>query len=172
MKSGELALALGIDKGTLYKWTAIPGIAKHLSPGALGQDGATQRVYNEGDVLVVNTVRHLRSSGTTNWEEIASILDAGTRVGEFPQNAISTDPRVVPMPQAKQAADMLVMQEQRDAALAKVEEYRQLVADYQQKVEALQELRRTEHSDLYKQIGALEAEVRMLKERLARFEDK
>jgi transketolase len=71
----------------------------------------------ESDVLVLNTVRMMRAKGIDDWDEIHDVLESGHREQEFPQNAIVTDMRTIPIMQAKQAADYAVIVHERDAAL-------------------------------------------------------
>jgi DNA-binding transcriptional MerR regulator len=135
MKTGEAAKILGIDKATIYNWTAHPLLERFFSLEAKSKIAGTQRLLTESDVLVLNTIRTLRGSGKNDWGEIAAVLESGHRVQEFPQNAISSDPRVIPLPQAKQAAEVLAMRTERDAALQRVDELERRLADAQRQLD-------------------------------------
>ncbi len=117
MRTGELAKTLGVSDQTLINWMSRPEISKFMSESALAQGGNTQRIYLESDVLILNTVRMMRAKGVDNWDEIRDLLDSGYREQEYPQNAIVTDNRTIPMLQAKQAADYAVVVHERDAAI-------------------------------------------------------
>jgi DNA-binding transcriptional MerR regulator len=117
MKTGELAKILGVSDQTLLNWMSRSEISPFMSEAALAQGGSTQRLYLESDVLVLNTIRMMRAKGVDNWDEIRDFLESGQREQEFPQNAIVTDMRTIPILQAKQAADYAVLVHERDAAL-------------------------------------------------------
>lgn len=130
MKTGEAAKLLGVDVSTVRNWIHHPLFEQYFSESARHQHGGTQRILTESDILVLNTIRHRRASGA-EWSVIQEFLETGRRVQEFPANAISVDPRLIPIPQAEQAARTLAMVAERDAALAKVNE----LADKLERVE-------------------------------------
>jgi len=187
MKTGEAAKIMGVDRSTLLDWINIRGLDRFFSTGARGTDGSMHRILNDADLLVLNTIRGCRSQNM-DWEEIEAHLETGEREQSFPQNAISVDPRTIPLPQAEASARALATMRERDAALARVdelsgeiEELRSTVERMQQEKEALLQrtqqekeaavqklqsekdaVRKTlfrEMADLYKQIGRLEGEL-------------
>jgi DNA-binding transcriptional MerR regulator len=162
MRTGEAVKKLGIDKGTFYNWAANDLIRPYLSPGALGEEGTSQRIINDQDLLVLNTIRYMRfDQKNEDWEEIAAFLASGQRIEQFPQGLIASDPRVVSVPHAQQAAELMVARAERDAAIERVEELQQRIQSLEgDKKELLQEVR-----ELYKQVGKLEGVIEMLKER-------
>lgn len=123
MKAGELAVALGVSRDTLYAWVKRPELARYFSSGAVGEGGSAHRVFSENDVAILSTINHLRyTEKVTDWEAIAAYLDSGQRFTEFPQNAISADPRTIPIQQAEQSAKAMATLAERDAALLRVRE--------------------------------------------------
>ena len=158
MRSGELAKLLNVSDQTLINWMSRPEIRPFLSESAVGESGNTQRIYTESDVLVLNTVRILRAKGIQNWDEIQKKLDDGEREQEFPQNAIVTDNRTIPMPQARQAAEYAVAIEQLNAALKRASDLEVLLAESKQEKAVLQEKIYT----LLREIGNLEGVVKYL----------
>jgi DNA-binding transcriptional MerR regulator len=179
MKTGELAKLLGVSDQTLINWMSRPEIKPFMSEAALGEGGNTQRIYTESDVLVLNTVRMLRTVGSQDWNEIQKELEQGRREQEFPQNAIITDTRTIPMPQAKQAADYAVVVYERDSAreLAKelkaqleeaVQRARELEDKYQEKVQQLDDKYQEKVQQLIEQHKQEESEIREKYEKLLR----
>jgi DNA-binding transcriptional MerR regulator len=186
VKTGEAAMAMGIDVGTVRNWIDNQHLSAFFSDGAKGVAGNPHRVLNESDVLVLNTIRHLRATAMTEWGDIAQKLESGFRVQEFPQNAISTDLRTIPIPQAEQAAKYLATVAERDAALAKVgelEEYvnqlRQQIAQKETDIRELQEQRLRDQRELQEQrmkdqrdIGRLQMQVEMLQKQIDELRNK
>jgi DNA-binding transcriptional MerR regulator len=162
MRSGELAKLLNVSDQTLINWMSRPEIRPFLSDSAIGESGNTQRIYTESDVLVLNTVRILRAKGIQNWDEIQKKLDDGEREQEFPQNAIVTDNRTIPMPQARQAAEYAVAIEQLNAALKRASDLEVLLAESKQEKAVLQEKIYT----LLREIGNLEGVVKYLENKM------
>jgi DNA-binding transcriptional MerR regulator len=162
MRSGELAKLLNVSDQTLINWMSRPEIRPFLSDSAAGESGNTQRIYTESDVLVLNTVRILRAKGIQNWDEIQKKLDDGEREQEFPQNAIVTDNRTIPMPQARQAAEYAVAIEQLNAAIKRASDLEVLLAESKQEKAVLQEKIYT----LLREIGNLEGVVKYLESKM------
>ncbi len=87
MRIGKACKALGgIDNDTIKNWIERPELAKFFSSTAHG-DGRTQREISESDLIILNTVRSLRVTGTSDWVEIAARLDGGYRDAELPMEA-------------------------------------------------------------------------------------
>jgi len=155
MRTGELAKLLNVSDQTLLNWMSRPEIRPYLSETALGEGGNTQRIYTESDVLVLNTIRMLRAKGIQDWEEIQKKLEAGEREQEFPQNALVTDSRTIPLPQAKQAAEYAVALQQLNAALSKVAELEIRLAEAKHEKAELQE----KYEKLLIRVGRLEGAI-------------
>jgi DNA-binding transcriptional MerR regulator len=162
MRSGELAKLLNVSDQTLINWMSRPEIRPFLSDTAVGESGNTQRIYTESDVLVLNTVRILRAKGIQNWDEIQKKLDSGEREQEFPQNAIVTDNRTIPMPQARQAAEYAVAIEQLNASIKRANDLEALLNESKQEKAVLQEKIYT----LLREIGQLEGVVKYLEDKM------
>lgn len=130
MKTGEAAKILGVDRTTIINWIEHRGLEHFFSNSAAGRDGGTQRTLTESDLVVLNTIRALRSVNS-DWREIARLLESGQRETEVPQNAASTDTRTVPVQQAEQSARAMATLAERDAALAQVNDLRAEVHELQ-----------------------------------------
>lgn len=139
MKTGEIAKILGLDVSTVRKWIDTSNFSRFFSPSARGEHGNAHRFLTESDVLVLNTIRTLRTRDHADWDAIVAYLDSGQREQEFPENAISVDIRTIPVPQAEQAARTLAMMAERDAALQKVNELNDYVKRLEQEREELRE---------------------------------
>lgn len=137
MRTGEIAKILGIDRATIYKWIAHPQLKQFFSREARGEGGTTQRLLMESDAAVLNTIRGLRTSGNSDWGEIARMLEEGYRITEFPQNAITSDSRVIPLAQARQAAEIVAMKGERDTALQQLSDLRSQLYQVQQELFSL-----------------------------------
>lgn len=186
VKTGEAAKAMGVDVGTIRNWIDNECFDEFFSDEAKGDAGNPHRVLSESDVLVLNTIRHLRVRGMTEWGDIARKIETGFRVQEFPRNAISSDPRTIPIPQAEQAAKYLATVTERDSALAKVtelEEYieqlKQQIAQREAEVRELQEQRLRDQRELQEQrmndqrdIGRLQMQVEMLQKQIEELKGK
>jgi DNA-binding transcriptional MerR regulator len=159
MRSGELSKLLGISDQTLLNWMSREELKPYLSPSALGEAGNSHRIYTENDVLVLNSVRSLRVNNVSDWAEIAKTLQTGWRDQEFPQNAISRDDRLIPIPQAKQAAEFAAVLRERDAALAQIDDLKHQLADERTERKTLQE----RYEKLLREIGKLEGIIEMLR---------
>lgn len=152
MKTGELAKILSIDRETISNWIKNPLLSHFFTLGAKGEHGAAQRIFTESDVLVLNTIRAFRTSGKTDWGEIAAYLRSGQREQGFPQNAISSDPRTVPLPQAEQSARAMGTMAERNAALAKVRELENEVERLRSEYRDEITLMRNEHKEYVSQL--------------------
>jgi len=168
MRTGEIAAIMGVSHVTIRAWIDHESLNRFFSASARGVDGMTQRSYTDADVLVLNTVRHLRAgSPTATWEEIAAYLDTGQRENEFPLTAASVgaDKRTIPLQQAEQSAKAAATLAERDAALSRVAQLEGEVTRLQSLLrdeqnahrETLERLMR-EIAELRYKIGALESE--------------
>jgi DNA-binding transcriptional MerR regulator len=166
MKTGEAAKLLGVDPATVRAWINHPGLSEFFSSSAKGEHGGHHRLLMESDVLILNTVRHLRTNDDADWSTIAETLRSGHREQEFPQNAISIDSRMIPIPQAEQAAKYMATVAERDAALAKVDELEQHLAQKEAEVKELRERLLQERLADQNKIGRLEMQVEMLQKQI------
>lgn len=160
MKTGEVAKILGVDAITVRRWIEREELNPFFSEGAKGEHGAAQRLLTESDVLVLNTVRALRTGDkVAEWRDIATYLESGERVQQFPQNAISADPRTIPLPQAEQSARAMATMAERDAALRKVNELESQLKEVRaENKELIREM-----MDLRQKIGKLEGLLEALR---------
>lgn len=171
MRTGEAAKILGIDRTTIYNWADTPELKKFFSANATGEDGSTQRLLTESDVLVLNTIRMQRSKGNRLWADIAQVLESGYRDQQFPQNAISGDPRTIPLPQAEQSAKAVGTMAERDGALARVEELTEQVRELSAKLSESEKARYEDREKLLREIGELRHQLGRLEGQLEMYRD-
>lgn len=159
MRSGELAKILGVADQTLLNWMKQPEVNPYFSREALGAAGSVQRIYTEEDAVILNTIRELRSNGTTDWREIGKMLADGFRKQEFPKNALITDTRVIPVPMAEQATQLAQILQERDSALERATELAQALDDERAGRKKDNELAQAELRRLEREIGKLEGRL-------------
>jgi DNA-binding transcriptional MerR regulator len=182
MRTGEAAKILGVDRKTIRNWIDDYGLQKYFSLSALGEDGAIQRVLTESDLLVLNTIRAQKVAGVYDWAQIALYLETGEREREFPQNAISADPRTIPVDQAHQSARAMATVAERDAAVSRIrelldenEELRAMIERLERekdemKEALLREITRVQEpllreiAELQRQLGKLEGQLEMYRD--------
>ncbi len=167
MKTGEAAKILGVDRTTIINWIENRGLSKYFSASATGADGSAHRILTESDLLILNTIRRLRSNNL-EWQEILENLETGNRERDFPQNAISGDPRTIPVTQAEVSARAMATVAERDAALSRIQEMAAEIEDLRETVERLQQEKDAQREEHYKQIidlnrliGRLEGQLEM-----------
>lgn len=166
MKTGEAAKLLDVATNTVKNWIDNPSVSNLFSLGARGEHGGAQRVLTESDILILNTIRHLRNiDGLMDWDEIAERLNDGEREQEFPQNAISGDPRTIPLPQAEQSAKAMATMAERDAALKRVSELEREIIRIRDEREKDRERYETQIRDLNELIAKLNREIGRLEGR-------
>lgn len=163
MKIGELASILGYEPRTLRNWIDRPELKHFFSEGALGKLGA-HRILTDSDVLALNTIRYLRVNHSSSWDEIAAHLESGKREQGFPQNAISTDPRTIPLPQAEQAARLLTVTRERDLALEEITRLEEHLAKERADRDTMKEQLLREIGELRQEVGRLQGYIEALKE--------
>jgi len=155
VKVGEAARIFGVDSSTVRNWINHPTLTTFFSPSARNEHGGAQRVLNEPDILILNTIRARRAAGD-DWQAIAAYLDSGEREREFPANAISVDTRVISVPHAEQSARAMAIMAERDAALKRVEELTARVEQAEQEKEEIREKLTQEIKQLLRELGRLE----------------
>lgn len=155
MKSGEVANLLGVNQATVKNWVERPEFQRFFSDEARGE-GVVHRVYSNADMLVLNTIRHIRAGqSVADWQAIADALDAGQRIGQFPEGPIVSDQRTIPINQAEMSARAAATLAERDAALAEVDRLRgELKAERQQKDALMERI-----IELSMRIGRLEGRL-------------
>lgn len=167
MKTGEAAALLGVSINTARNWIDREELSHFFSDGAKGKHGGAQRVLSESDILMLNTIRHLRNVENINdWQIILERLEDGFRIQEFPDNAISGDPRVIPLPQAQQSAMAAATLAQRDLALDRIDELTDELARVRQEYDMRLKLERERNDELQQQIAQLNREIGRLEARL------
>jgi DNA-binding transcriptional MerR regulator len=159
MRSGELAKLLGVADQTLLNWMKQPEVKHYFSREALGSAGSVQRTYTEEDAIILNSIRELRSNGTSDWQEIAKLLADGFRNLEFPKNALITDTRVIPVPMAEQATQLAQVLQERDSALERATELAQALEDERAGRKKDNEMAQAELRRLEREIGKLEGRI-------------
>jgi DNA-binding transcriptional MerR regulator len=159
MRSGELANILGVADQTLLNWIVRPEINELFSREARGEAGSVQRIFTDEDAVLLNTIRQLRSNGTKNWQEIAKVLADGTRIREFPKNALITDHRVIPIPMAEQATQLAQVLQERDSALERVNRLAQALEEEKSEHKKDNEKAQSELRRLEREIGKLEGRI-------------
>lgn len=171
MKTGEAAKILGVDPKTIRNWIDDYGLSQFFSPSALGKDGTIQRMLTDADLLVLNTIRARKAQGSTDWDDISAYLASGKRETEFPQNAISADPRTITVEQAQQSARALATMAERDAALARIDELGAELRALQDEVKRLQKEKEEQRESHYREmleltrlIGKLEGQLEFYRE--------
>lgn len=152
MRTGEAGNILGVDGRTVKNWIDHPALSRFFSITARGEHGGTHRILTDSDLVILNTVRHLRHLEKKEWEDIAKALDDGLRESDIPQNAASIDTRTVPLQQAEQSAKAMATLAERDAALARVQQLESQMEKLQDKNDALMR----ELQEMNRQIGKLE----------------
>jgi len=170
MKTGEAAKIMGVDRSTLLDWINIRGLTRFFSASAAGNDGNMQRVLTESDLLVLNTIRACRSKNM-NWDDIEIVLDNGERERSFPQNAISGDPRTIPLVQAEVSAKALGTMVERDAAFARVEELTEEVRNLSVKLSESEKARYEDREKLLREIGELRHQLGRLEGQLEMYRE-
>jgi len=157
MKTGKAAKIFGLDPKTITNWTDNALLSKFFSRDALGEVGASQRDYNEADILILNTIRLERSRGS-DWLRIAELLESGTRDTDLPPTAMMVE-TTMPIAQFGKIATLLA---ERDGLRSEVERLNEELEKRNTTIERQQQ--RIE--DLNRQIGRLEGRIEQIKEDL------
>lgn len=155
MKTGEAAKLLGVDTSTIRNWIHHPLLTRFFSESAKNEHGGAQRLLTDADVLVLNTIRSQRVDGVDDWRAISVFLESGQRNQEFPQNAITVDPRTIPLPQAEQSARAMATLAERDGALARIEELTTEVQTLKQRIAEVEKERDTVKENLLREMAEL-----------------
>lgn len=88
MKTGKVAALLGIDPGTIKGW--IARFPEYFTPAAQGKV-SPQRDLEHTDLLVLNTIRVLRTDGEQDWDKIRDVLNTGQREQTLPFTGATVD---------------------------------------------------------------------------------
>jgi DNA-binding transcriptional MerR regulator len=157
MKTGKAAKVFGLDPKTITNWTDNALLSKFFSRDALGEVGASQRDYNEADILVLNTIRLERSRGA-DWLQIAELLETGVRDKDLPPTAMMVE-TTMPIAQFGKIATLIT---ERDNLKSEVERLNQELEKRDTTID------RQQHriEELNRQIGRLEGRLEQIKEDL------
>jgi len=157
MRLGNAAKAMGVDTETISRWIASYG--DFFTSAARGQDSA-QREITEADLIVLNTIRHMRRERLGS-DGIWDKLNEGFRVAELPAAAAGID---LGLTTVNAYANTLAIQRQLDEARAIIQKLQQQIQDTQ-KADAAEKERlmtqwRRETESLYEKIGKYKAMLR------------
>lgn len=117
-----------LNGDTIKNWIDRDELSKFFSPAARG-DSRTQREITDDDLLILNSIRELRTNGTRDWVEIAARLDAGYRAERFPDGAAFVSGRA-PIQLYQQSA---ISTREADRERAENEKLRAEIADLQER---------------------------------------
>lgn len=98
MSTGEVARGMKVDKKTIGNWLKDTRLQPFFSAGALRRDGAVTAVFNDDDLLVLNTIRALTAGKPNNakdWAMVARRLGEGYRDPVFPPEAAFIESGIV-----------------------------------------------------------------------------
>ncbi len=168
MKTGKAGLFLDVNLRTLKNW--IERFPEFFSAAARGEN-VMQRSLNETDLIVLNTIKTLRSQGIQEWDVIGERLKAGYRVSDIPDTAIFVDMGATPV-QAVQRA--IVTRQELDIALEKINEQADLIDELEAQLKQTQAeattVERELQSNLHEQQLKYEIEIARLKMQLEMWE--
>ena len=159
---------VGVSRKTVFNWIEHESL-KHLFSEEAKDDG--NRLLNENDLFIINTINFLRENGTREWDEIAEKIETGYRITDLSIAASEVDTGLTPAELfAKTLAITqerdLVMQ-QRDQALAKMEELHDLYkeelkeqrARIEERFDDIIERQQEQIAKLNREIGRLEGKL-------------
>jgi DNA-binding transcriptional MerR regulator len=146
MKTGKVADMLGVDQKTITNWVDRVDFEKFFSPEARGKGRSMGRLFDENEIVILNTIR-LERQKNTDWPDIARLLDNGVRDTNLPVSALLVDS---PAPLV-QYGKMQVLQ-------ARVEELEQ---ELTRKDDMIAE-RDERIGDLREEIGILKGMIKMM----------
>lgn len=168
LKTGKAGLFLDVNLRTLKNW--IERFPEFFSAAARGEN-VMQRSLNETDLIVLNTIKTLRSQGIQEWDVIGERLKAGYRVSDIPDTAIFVDMGATPV-QAVQRA--IVTRQELDIALEKINEQADLIDELEAQLKQTQAeattVERELQSNLHEQQLKYEIEIARLKMQLEMWE--
>lgn len=156
MKTGEIAKSLGLNPKTISLWVERQELHHLFSLGAKKELGKPQRDFNFDDQIILNTIRYLRSEeGVVDWEDIAEQIQDGYRQTEMPATYFVTE-TTTPV---KAYTSLIEIKNHLDDALS---ERRRL----QEELDFEKVDRRKVESELNREIGRLEGEIKFLRSQL------
>ena len=172
MKISKVAKMIGVDRGTILNWIGHEYFQKFFSEDSRAKGN---RVLSEQDLLILNTINHLRKSETKDWDEIAERLDGGYVVTDLSIGAADVDTGKTPL---AQFAKTMEISQERDLAMKQLAEVQQrilLIEDLhreeldkvrqEHRAELKEEMREAAEREnkLHNKIGQLEAELKFSK---------
>lgn len=157
-RSGDVAKMFNMAARTVNDWTEREELSEFFSDSAKRVNtDSVHRYYDMDDVHVVHTVLRLRRNQNMSWDEIADVLQSGTRYTDLPASAalvetITPAEHFTQLTKLKSEYDALQVQHQN--ALAELEGLRHKVENIPGRIrgEYQAELQR-----LNREIGKLEA---------------
>ena len=150
MRMGDAAKALNVNNDTIKNWIKRKEFAPFFSPEALRSGGQIQRELNNADLMILNTIRALRSRGESNWEIIAEYIRDGEREPQFPMQAAIVEGSA-PLDLYRAAA----------FAQKELEEAKLRIRILEDKNERLEERRISEQRELYERITKAETNLKL-----------
>lgn len=158
MKTGEVAKMMGVSSTTIANWTDQPELTEFFSiPARASDPGSAQRDYSSDDILVLNTIRLVKTRNNS-WRDVAAILLTGHREDELPISATLTK-SISP---ADQVVQLMRITNERDSARAQLKDAQEEITRLRKELES----ERGKTPELYKEIGRLEHTVQMLEDEL------
>jgi DNA-binding transcriptional MerR regulator len=151
MKTGRAAKIFGVDPNTITDWT--DRYHEYFTSDAQGHD-RTQRDYHPEDLIVINTIKNLRSRNT-DWENIAARLAAGDREATLPPEAMSIQGETA----ITVYAQLKALEVQLTNANQEIERLRRERKDDQERYEA-------NVAELNREIGKWQAKYEILREQM------
>lgn len=156
MKTGTLAKALGISRDTVLRYANMQQFEPFLSDGATGKNNRPHRIYNNADVLVMNTIVYLlNTEKLRGWDEIAARIASGFRHEQFSEYVIPEDSYSIPRPQAEQFALAAAKVQELETANNQIKELKEKISS----LEADKDQSAKEIAELNKRIGFLEGRL-------------
>lgn len=158
---------VGVSRKTVFNWIEHPSL-KHLFSEEAKNDG--NRIMNENDLFITNTINFLRENGIREWDEIAEKIEDGYRVTELSLAAAEVDTGLTP---AELFAKTLMMTQERDLAIKQRDEaYENLERLRQQHKEELKNQREDLEHRYDTTVERLQEQIAKLNRELGRLEAK
>jgi hypothetical protein len=96
MKMSKVGRLVGVDRGTILNWVNNKSM-EHLFSSNARNEGS--RELDEQDIFIVNTIKHLRKTDTTDWERIAKKIDDGYIITDLSIGSADVDTGKTPVQQ-------------------------------------------------------------------------
>lgn len=152
LKPGRVAKALDIDPKTVTNWIDDPHFKEFFSPEARGE-GVMQRVINDEDFKILNSIRTMKTSGNSDHRAIAENLRSGWREGKLPMSAATVD---LGRSALHETAKTAITAAERDKALQQIRENQEEIRRLYQRIIELER----ENGELTGKMSSIEERVR------------